>query len=54
MSQERKLVTLNSVNPLRRRIIEDICDAIVEEYPFDEDKTTLMDYACGKCLQSYL
>jgi len=44
--------TIDDVNPLRRRIVEDIIDAILEEYDFDEERTVMMDYACGTGLIS--
>ncbi|KAG8966335.1 hypothetical protein FRC03_012132 [Tulasnella sp. 419] len=37
----------DNLNPLRRRIIEDIGDAVLDEFDFDEDSTVMMDYACG-------
>ncbi|KAG8995119.1 hypothetical protein FRB90_000260 [Tulasnella sp. 427] len=39
--------TLEDCNPLRRRILLDIADAIQEEYQFDDERTVLMDFACG-------
>jgi len=36
------------VNPLRERVLNDIAEAILEEFEFDEDKTELMEYACGE------
>lgn len=44
--------TVDAVNPLRRRIIEDIVEAILEEYEFKEDNTVVMDFACGTFMAS--
>jgi len=44
--------TIDNVNPTRKRVIQEMTDAILEEYPFDENKTVLMDCGCGTGLMS--
>lgn len=34
-------------NSLRERIMDDIADAILDVYDFDEDETVVLDFACG-------